>query len=262
VKWFKHLSGSLNNSIIAESIERFGSDGYLVFFGILEMLSDEFDIHNPGKLTIRMKKITKNLQLSRQKTVKILRFFDEKAKNNSKKDVSFFADIGKVDVIINCKRLAKLCDNHTQKLLKDTSKSLQSKNEVTSSQRSKKKEIRSKKKEYKDIYSQNSDEFRLSKLLYSLILKRNPKQKKPDFQKWSEYINKLIRINKRSVDEIEKIIEWCQQDSFWQNNILSAEKLRKQIDILYLKMNERKNNHGSTGTKSTKYAGIGKTTSP
>lgn len=120
-----------------------------MFFGILEMLSDEFDIHNPGKLTIRMKKITKNLQLSRQKTVKILRFFDEKAKINSKKDVSFFAEIGKVDVVINCKRLARLCDNHTQKLLNNTLKSLRSKDEVTSLQRSKNKEERSKNKEIK-----------------------------------------------------------------------------------------------------------------
>ena len=54
MKWFKHLSGSLNNSIIAESIELFGGDGYLVFFGILEMISDEFDIYNPGKLKIRI----------------------------------------------------------------------------------------------------------------------------------------------------------------------------------------------------------------
>ena len=134
MKWFKHLSGSLNNSIISEAIERFGGDGYMVFFGILEMISDEFDIHNPGKLTLRMKKITKNLQLSRQKTVKILRFFDEKAKTNTAKDVSFFVEIQKHDVVINCKRLAMLCDNHTRKLLKDTLESLQSKEEVTSSQ--------------------------------------------------------------------------------------------------------------------------------
>ena len=134
MKWFKHLSGSLNNSIISEAIERFGGDGYMVFFGILEMISDEFDIHNPGKLTLRMKKITKNLQLSRQKIVKILRFFDEKAKTNTAKDVSFFVDIQKHDVVINCKRLAALCDNHTQKLLKDALKLLQSENEVTSLQ--------------------------------------------------------------------------------------------------------------------------------
>ena len=133
MKWFKHLSGSLNNSIISEAIERFGGDGYLVFFGILELVSDEFDIYNPGVKTLRMKKITKNLQLSRQKTVKILRFFDEKAKIKSNKNVSFFADIQKNLVTINCKRLAELCDNHTQKLLKDTSKSLQSSIEVTSS---------------------------------------------------------------------------------------------------------------------------------
>ena len=32
-------------------------------------------------------------------------------------------------VTINCKKLAKLCDNHTQKLLKDRKKLLQSENE-------------------------------------------------------------------------------------------------------------------------------------
>lgn len=149
MKWFKHLSGSLNNSIISEAIERFGGDGYMVFFGILEMVSDEFDIYNPGRLTLRMKKITKNLQLSRQKTVKILRFFDEKAKTNTSKDVSFLASIDKNHVTINCKRLANLCDNHTQKLLKDTLKSLRSKDEVTSLQEV---EVRSKnKKEIKEI---------------------------------------------------------------------------------------------------------------
>ena len=88
-----------------------------------------------------MKKITKNLQLSRQKTVKILTFFDQKAKENSNKSVSFLVDIGKRDVTINCKRLADLCDNHTQKLLRDTTKLLQSDIEATSLQ-----EVRSKKK--------------------------------------------------------------------------------------------------------------------
>ncbi|OEU68482.1 MAG: hypothetical protein BBJ57_07330 [Desulfobacterales bacterium PC51MH44] len=134
LKWFKHLSGSLNNSVIAESVERFGGDGYLVFFGILEMVSDEFDIYNPGRVTLRMKKITKNLQLSRQKTVRILRFFDEKAKLKLQEDVSFFVEIEKGDVTIKCSRLAKLSDNHTQKRLKETSKLLPSDFEVTSLQ--------------------------------------------------------------------------------------------------------------------------------
>ena len=86
------------------------------------------------------------------------------------------------------------------------------------------------------IYSPNSNEFRLSKLLYSLILKRNPKQKKPNFQKWTDHVEKIIRIDKRTPDEIEKVIKWCQQDIFWQNNILSTNKLREQFDQIWLKM--------------------------
>ena len=78
MKWFKHLTGSLNNSDIFEAIERFGSDGYLVFFGTLELMADEFDPKNPGISRISTKKLTKNLQLSRQKTVKILKYFHEK----------------------------------------------------------------------------------------------------------------------------------------------------------------------------------------
>ena len=90
MKWFKHLTGSLNNSIIAQAIEIFGGDGYLVFFGILEMMADEFDVQDPGKVVLRMKKVRRNLQLSRQKTVKILAFFDQKAKEKPLKTQSFF----------------------------------------------------------------------------------------------------------------------------------------------------------------------------
>ncbi|KXK29370.1 MAG: hypothetical protein UZ01_02264, partial [Candidatus Brocadia sinica] len=57
----------------------------------------------------------------------------------------------------------------------------------------------------------------------------------PDLQKWATHIDKMIRLDKRPPEEIEKVVAWCQQDSFWQNNILSTEKLRKQYDQLYLK---------------------------
>lgn len=149
MKWFKHLSGSLKNSFISELIERFGGDGYLVFFGTLELMSDEFDIYNPGVVELRIKKLQQFLQLSRQKILKILTFCDQKANEKQQKEVAFFVDIQKNHVVINCKKLARLCDNHTQKLIADTLKSLPSEKEVTSSQRSKKKEVRSKSKDNK-----------------------------------------------------------------------------------------------------------------
>lgn len=84
-------------------------------------------------------------------------------------------------------------------------------------------------------YSEESKEVQFSNLLLDLIRERRKSFKQPDIQKWADEINKMIRIDKRSPDEIEKIIKWCQANDFWQNNILSTNKLRKQFDQLVLK---------------------------
>ena len=64
--------------------------------------------------------------------------------------------------------------------------------------------------------------------------------KLPDLQAWSNVFEKMIRIDSRYPDEIDEVIRWCQKDLFWQNNILSAEKLRKQYDQLVMKKNQPK----------------------
>jgi len=147
MKWFKHLSGSLKDSIIFEAIEKFGGDGYLVFFGTLEMMADEFDIYEPDRVTLSIKKITNLLQLSRQKTLKILSFFDEKAKKYSKENKSFFAEIGETHVTIICSRFASLADNHTANELAKAKKLLRSDLEVTYSHRKKKEDTTDKEEE-------------------------------------------------------------------------------------------------------------------
>lgn len=90
-------------------------------------------------------------------------------------------------------------------------------------------------------YADNSEYMKLSKLLFDLIKQRNPKHKKPNFQRWADDIRKLSELDKQSTKDIEKVIRWCQQDSFWKNNILSPVKLRKQFDQLTLKMNSNRN---------------------
>ena len=89
-------------------------------------------------------------------------------------------------------------------------------------------------------FCENSIEFSLSKLLLGLILLRNSNHKKPDLQKWAVHIDRAIRLDGRTPDELKAAVEWCQSDSFWQNNILSTAKLREQYDQLFLKMNSPK----------------------
>lgn len=85
-------------------------------------------------------------------------------------------------------------------------------------------------------FSQNSVEFQLSKLLFDLIRERKRDLKEPNLQEWSRYIDYMIRRDNRKPEKIREVINWCQKDEFWQNNILSTKKLRKQFDQLELRM--------------------------
>jgi hypothetical protein len=115
IRWFKHLSNSTNDNLIFEAIEKFGGDGYLVFFAVLEILADEFDIHNPGFCEFSVKKLRKNCQISGKKLAKILHFFNEKAEKNAKKGISFFVKFDGDQLGISCPKFKKLADDYTRK---------------------------------------------------------------------------------------------------------------------------------------------------
>lgn len=114
--------------------------------------------------------------------------------------------------------------------------------EQTKLKETKLKDIKSQQK-----YCDKSEEVKLSKLLFKLIKKRDPKYKKPNFQNWAVHIDRLNRLEKRSYKDIEKVIRWCQNNSepndngfCWANNILSTKKLREQFGQLWLKMSQPK----------------------
>jgi len=76
----------------------------------------------------------------------------------------------------------------------------------------------------------------ISTFLLNKILERKPDHKKPSISVWAVHIDRMISIDHRKPDIIRQVIEWSQQDSFWQNNILSTDKLRKQFDRLEMLM--------------------------
>jgi len=88
----------------------------------------------------------------------------------------------------------------------------------------------------KRLFVGDSDEVRLSEILFSKILLNNRNAKKPNIQSWAKHIDLMIRVDKRPPADIESVIVWCQSDTFWMNNILSTAKLREKYDQLSLKM--------------------------
>ncbi|QDP51251.1 MAG: putative DNA replication protein [Prokaryotic dsDNA virus sp.] len=96
-----------------------------------------------------------------------------------------------------------------------------------------KKELAKKKK-----FHDHSREITLSTLLFELIRERNRNHRKPNLQEWARHIDLMFRIDNRDFRDVEKVIRWCQKDSFWFRNILSTVKLREKYDQLWLTMVE------------------------
>lgn len=74
MKWYKHLSDSLNDPDISEIMDKFGSDGYVAFFGILEIMTRNFNQNDGESYTISVKYLRKSLRVSEQKLRNILTF--------------------------------------------------------------------------------------------------------------------------------------------------------------------------------------------
>lgn len=88
------------------------------------------------------------------------------------------------------------------------------------------------------IYSKSLKAKEISTLLADLISERNPslsKKLSKDSNGWAVDIERLHRLDGQSWEDIEAVVRWCQADDFWQNNILSGSKLRKQWVTLFSK---------------------------
>ena len=87
-------------------------------------------------------------------------------------------------------------------------------------------------------YDKNSPSYLLAELL-SLFVQLRRKTKKPvDLQVWAKHIDLMIRKDNCTPDQIADVIEWCQEDDFWRDNIMSTPKLRKQFKILEMQMSQ------------------------
>ena len=87
-------------------------------------------------------------------------------------------------------------------------------------------------------FDDHSIEVQLAEYMVEAIRVNLPESKDPNIQKWASDIDKLIRIDKRTPDEIRNLITWAQNHSFWRSNILSPATLRKQWDRLTLQQKE------------------------
>ncbi|MBI4830353.1 MAG: hypothetical protein HY801_02120 [Candidatus Lindowbacteria bacterium] len=97
-----------------------------------------------------------------------------------------------------------------------------------------------KEREKKNIFVEDSVEYRLASLLYDLILRNNPGHMKPDLKKWAHEVDLMLRRDGRTPEKVEEVMRWAQADDFWKANILSPCKLREKYDQLAIRMQRDK----------------------
>jgi hypothetical protein len=95
----------------------------------------------------------------------------------------------------------------------------------------------------KNLIAEDAIEYRLATELLALILKRNPKHRRPNLQTWARDMGLMIRRDNRDPDDIRRLMIWAQADDVpdsrtgfcWANNVLSPRAVREHFDQLELK---------------------------
>ena len=103
-------------------------------------------------------------------------------------------------------------------------------------------------KEEKEIVAKEVADYLCEK-----IKSRNPKTNAKSLC-WISEIEKAMRIDGRSKNDLIEIIDWVYTDGeFWVSNILSGKKLREKYEQMYMqKISDRKSNKSSNPQKITR----------
>lgn len=95
-------------------------------------------------------------------------------------------------------------------------------------------------------FDEESKPFKLAKWLDKQISERSPHYQHrtgSQLQKWAHTFDLMNRRDGIPWDDIRDILSFSQQDPFWQTNILSADKFRKQFVQLAAKMDREAKKH-------------------
>ena len=82
---------------------------------------------------------------------------------------------------------------------------------------------------YKSENKFSDEDIALAQRMFESIKLVVPKSKKPSFEKWADTIRLMREKDNLTLGEIEEVFEWANNDSFWQTNVLSPTKLRKNF---------------------------------
>lgn len=263
MKWFKHDSDANRDKKLQDLVLDYGMEAYGLYWYVIEQIAYGVGENNfTFELEPDSRIIAKDTGMQRQKVEDIIRYMVEigllEESNNA---ITCFKLLNRMDssqtsnkkfrlMIQQAKELRaeklipkKSCQSHdtvmTQSCLShelevdvevDIDKELKDPLVPDKSETSEKP-----KKQKKFIYKENH--LRFAKRMFEKIKEVNGAFPEPNFEQWAHDARLMSSREKISLNEYWRVFLWANNDSFWQNNIQSPAKLRKQYPQLIGKMN-------------------------
>lgn len=86
----------------------------------------------------------------------------------------------------------------------------------------------------------NDEQMRFADWFFGKIKTVAPATKKPNLDSWANTVRLMNENDNLSLRDMAEVFNWANSDSFWQTNILSIDKFRKQYPQLSAKMPKNK----------------------
>ena len=203
-----------------------------------ERFRGEKIILKPGQLITGRKRISEKLSISESKVTRIInKFISEQQIEQQTSNENRLISILNWNEYQGSEQLCEQpvnSDRTTSEQPVNTNKNV--KNEINI--------INNNRAEYQKKYSDGSFEIKCVNYLITSIRSEMTDAKLPeadkDIDKWCDHIEKMVRLDKRSKDDIYNTLVFARTDTFWKANIRSTSKFREKYETLYSQMKSKK----------------------
>jgi len=218
--YFPHFSNARNDSKLIKLRRVLGIEGYGLYFMLLEVLREQTDFKFPIN---GIEDLAYEWHISKEKIASVVKDFDL----FEIIEFTFFSPklVLYLKPYIEKSDRARAAANKRWKEIKDANAYANALPMQCTSNASKVK--KSKVKESKEIYNDEIKNFTNTLIKYfsnSIITRLTDSQKIT----WIDTIDKLVRIDNYTHEEIELAVKNATNDKFWKNNFYSLTKLRKK----------------------------------
>jgi DNA-binding MarR family transcriptional regulator len=203
-----------------------------------DMFKGQKIILQPGQLITGRKKIAEKLSISESKVTRIINkfIFEQQIEQQTSNENRLITILNWKEYQGSEQQTEQPVNNHrtTSEQPVNTNKNV--------------KNVKNNNKEnpagYQKKFLEGSFELKCVEYLIKSIRSDMPDAKLPtddkDIDKWCDYIEKMVRLDKRTTENIFKTLVFARTDSFWKSNIRSASKFREKYETLFSQMQNRK----------------------